>query len=70
MRIAQRTGRRNDRSLLVYLLYVLRLQNSRFFSSKSVNKSVKRGARVLRARSARASHARGACEARVFLEYF
>ena len=34
-----------------------RLQNSRFFFSKSVKKSVKRGVRVLRARSARASHA-------------
>ena len=34
------------------------------FSSKSVKKSVKRGVRVLRARSARASHARRACEAR------
>ena len=41
-----------------------RLQNSRFFFSKSVKKSVKRAVRVLRARSARASHARGACEAR------
>ena len=41
-----------------------RLQNSRFFFSKSVKKSVKRGVRVLRARSARASHARRACEAR------
>ena len=39
-----------------------RLQNSRFFFSKSVQKSVKRGVRVLRAR---ASHARRACEARV-----
>ena len=36
---------------------VCRLQNSRFFFSKSVKKSVKRGVRVLRARSARASHA-------------
>ena len=33
-----------------------RLQNSRVFFSKSVKKSVKRGVRVLRARSARASH--------------
>ena len=33
------------------------------FFSKSVKKSVKRGVRVLRARSARASHARRACEA-------
>ena len=41
-----------------------RLQNSRVFFSKSVQKSVKRGVRVLRARSARASHARRACEAR------
>ena len=32
-----------------------RLQNSRFFFSKSVNKSVKRAVRVLRARSLRAS---------------
>ena len=37
-----------------------RLQNSRFFFSKSVKKSVKRGVRVLRARSARASHTRRA----------
>ena len=35
-----------------------RLQNSRFFFRKSVRKSVKRGVRVLHARSARASHAR------------
>ena len=35
-----------------------------FFFSKSVKKSVKRGVRVLRARSARVSHARRACEAR------
>ena len=34
------------------------------FSSKSVKKSVKRGVRVLHARSARASHAGRACEAR------
>ena len=38
-----------------------RLQTSRFFFSKSVKKSVERGVRVLRARSARASHARRAC---------
>ena len=43
---------------------ISRLQNSRVFFSKSVKKSVKRGVRVLRARSARASHARRACEAR------
>ena len=43
-----------------------RLQNSRFFflKKKSVQKSVKRGVRVLRARSAGTSHARRACEAR------
>ena len=35
----------------------VRLQNSRFFSPKSVKKSVKRGVRVLRARSAGAFHA-------------
>ena len=35
-----------------------RLQNSRFFSSKSVKKSVTRGVRVWCARTARASHAR------------
>ena len=35
-----------------------------FFFSKSVKKSVKLGARVLRARSARVSHALRACEAR------
>ena len=46
------------------LIGKVRLQNSRFFFSKSVKKSVKRGARVLRAPSARASHARMACEAR------
>ena len=40
-----------------------RLQNSRVFFSKSVKKSVKRGVRVLRARSAQASHSRRACEA-------
>ena len=34
-----------------------------FFFSKSIKKSVKRGVRVLRARSARASHSRRACEA-------
>ena len=33
----------------------IRLQNSRFFFSKSVKKSVKRGVGVLRARSAQAS---------------
>ena len=38
-----------------------RLQNSRFFFSKSVKKSVKCGVRVLRTRSARVSHARRAC---------
>ena len=43
-----------------------RLQNSRFFflKKKSVQKSVKRGVRVLRARSVGTSHARRACEAR------
>ena len=35
------------------------------FFSKSVKKSVKRAVRVLRARSARASHARRACETRL-----
>ena len=40
------------------------------FFSKSVKKSVKRGVRVLRARSARASHARKACEAREKKPYF
>ena len=35
-----------------------RLQKSRVFFSKSVKKSVKRGERVLHARSARSSHAR------------
>ena len=49
-----------------------RLQNSRvFFFSKPVKKSLKCGVRVLRARSARASPARRAGEARektVFLE--
>ena len=43
---------------------IRRLQNSRFFFSKSVKKSVKRGVRFVRARSARASHALRACEAR------
>ena len=37
--------------LKVLFANVLRLQNSRFFFSKSVKKSVKRGVRVLRARS-------------------
>ena len=38
-----------------HLLEQNRLQNSRFFFSKSVKKSVKRAVRVLRARGARAS---------------
>ena len=50
---------------------LLGLQNSRFFFSKSVKKSMKRGVRVVcarsaqasHARSAQASHARSACEA-------
>ena len=48
-------------------MYVGRLQNSRFFFlfSKSVKKSVKRAVRGFRARSARASHARRACETRL-----
>ena len=51
-------------------IIVRRLQNSRFFFSKSVKKSVKRGVRVLHAQSAQASHARRACEAReVFLAF-
>ena len=41
----------------------VRLQNSHFFP-KSVKKSVKRGVRVFRVRSARASHVLQACEAR------
>ena len=45
------------------LLACRRLQKVGFFP-KSVKKSVKRGVRVLRARGARASHARRACEAR------
>ena len=46
-----------------------RLQNSRFFFcfSDSVKKSVKRGVRVLRARSGRALHARRGCETRASL---
>ena len=40
------------------------------FFSKSIKKSVKRGVRVLRARSARASHARRACETREKKPYF
>ena len=40
------------------------------FFSKSVKNSVKRGVRVLRARSARASHAHRACEAREKKPYF
>ena len=48
-----------------------RLQNSRFFFSKSVKKSVKRGVRILSVRSARASHARKECEAReIFFSVF
>ena len=46
------------------MLLSYRLQNSRFFFSKSVKKSVKRALRILHARSARALHARRACEAR------
>ena len=42
----------------------IRLQNSRLFFSKSVKKSVKRGVKVIRAPSARASYAPRACEAR------
>ena len=49
---------------------MIRLQNSRGFFSKSVKKSVKRGVRVLRARSSRASHARRACEFPVSLSVF
>ena len=41
-----------------------RLQNSRFFFSKSVKKSVKRGVRVLSAKLACLTRARKACEAR------
>ena len=41
----------------VFWCKFIRLQNSRFFFSKSVKKSIKRGVRVLRARRARASHA-------------
>ena len=48
---------------LTWLTY-FRLQNSRFLFSKSVKKLVKCAVRVLRARSARTSHARGACETR------
>ena len=44
-----------------------RLQNCQVFFSESVKKSVKRGVRVLRARSAQASHAQRACVARRFL---
>ena len=58
------SGRSSVRSpgLDQYLMYLwvldnLDCKNSRFFFSKSVKKSVKRGVRVLRARSARASHA-------------
>ena len=40
------------------------------FFSKSAKKSVKRGVRVLRAPSLRASHARSACEAREKKPYF
>ena len=43
---------------LLACLARLRLQNSRVFFSKSVKKSVKRGVRVLRERSVRASDAR------------
>ena len=48
----------------VHSARISRLQNSRLFFSKSVKKSEKRAVRVLRARSARASHVRRACEAR------
>ena len=43
-------------------VFKLRLQNSRFFLK--ISKKVKCGVRVLRARSARASHARGAPQSR------
>ena len=43
------------------LSMIARLQNSRFFFSKSVKKSVKRAARVLRERSARASPGLALC---------
>ena len=43
--------------MYLWVLDNLDCKNSRFFFSKSVKKSVKRGVRVLRARSARASHA-------------
>ena len=44
---------------VVQVHQTIMMQNSRvFFSSKSVKNSVKRGVRVLSARSAQASHAR------------
>ena len=45
--------------VILFLGFVIlfRLQNSLFFFSKSVRKSVKRGVRVLHTRSARAAHA-------------
>ena len=52
-----------DRKECLKEIFVLRMQTAVFFS-KSVRKSVKLGVRVLHARSARASHARRACEAR------
>ena len=56
--------------ILLEFRFLPRLQNSRVFFSKSVRKSVKRGVRVLHARSARASHPRRACEARGKKPYF
>ena len=57
----QKKRRANDKLNLTNIYFTclveFRLQNSRFFSSKSVKKSVKRAVRVLRARSALASHA-------------
>ena len=46
-----------DRAIQLLNNWGHRLQNSGFFFSKSVKKSVKRGVRVLRARSSRVSHA-------------
>ena len=67
--LSRRTSRGNTcyagfaRPRVQFLINMQTVKQSVFFS-KSVKKSVKRGVRVLRARSARASHARRACEAR------
>ena len=49
---------------MLYVPDLFTVKSASAFFSKSVKKWVKRAVRVLRARSARASHARSVCEAR------